>query len=106
MMAGYIGGRRGTFDATAAGVLNRLVLNIALPAVLLGIGMACGLGTTTLKMIVLAGVLPSAFTGTMIAERYGVYVAYGASSLALSVLAFIPACPLWLRVVDTILVQV
>lgn len=34
MLAGYIGGRRGTFDAAAAGVLNRLVLNIALPAAL------------------------------------------------------------------------
>lgn len=87
-------------------ILGAILKVVFMPAVLLGIGIVCGLEATTLKMLVLAGVLPSAFTGTMIAERYGVYVAYGASSLALSVLAFIPACPLWLWAVDAILVQV
>lgn len=85
---------------TCLGAILKVIL---MPAILLTIGMACGLEATTLKMLVIAGALPPAFTGTMIAERYGVYVAHGASSLALSVLAFIPACPLWLWAVDAIL---
>lgn len=86
-------------------ILGAALKIIFMPAVLLAIGMACELEATTLKMLVLAGALPPAFTGTMIAERYGIYVAYGASSLALSVIIFIPACPLWLWAVDAILVQ-
>lgn len=86
-------------------ILGAVLKIILMPAVLLVIGIACGLEATPLKMLVLAGALPPAFTGTMIAERYGVYVAYGASSLALSVILFITACPLWLWAVDAILVQ-
>lgn len=87
-------------------ILGALLKVVFMPTILLAIGMACNLDATALKMLVIAGALPPAFTGTMIAERYGIYVAYGASSLALSILIFIPACLLWLWAVDAILVQV
>ena len=84
-------------------VLGALLKTVAMPAVALAAGVLLGVDTQTVKMLVVAGSLPPAFTGTMIAAKYGVYVANGASSLALGVLSFVAACPLWLMATDALL---
>ncbi len=84
---------------TLLGVVMKIVL---MPALFLTVGIALNLDSTITQMLVVAGTLPPAFTGTMIAGRYDTYVANGASSLALSVIAFIPACPLWLHLASSL----
>ncbi len=49
-----------------------------------------------LEMLVVAGALPPAFSGIIIADEYDTYVATSTSSLALSVILFIGFCPLWI----------
>jgi predicted permease len=53
-----------------------------------------------LKMLVVAGALPPAFSGVIIADEYDRYVATGTSSLALSVILFIALCPFWIWFTD------
>lgn len=84
-------------------VLGALLKTVAMPAVALAVGVLLDVDVQTVKMLVVAGSLPPAFTGTMIAGKYGVYVANGASSLALGVLSFVAACPLWLMAADALL---
>ena len=84
-------------------VLGALLKTVAMPTVALAVGVLLDVDVQTVKMLVVAGSLPPAFTGTMIAGKYGVYVANGASSLALGVLSFVAACPLWLIAADALL---
>jgi hypothetical protein len=51
-------------------------------------------------MLVVAGALPPAFSGVIIADEYDRYVATGTSSLALSVILFIALCPFWIWFTD------
>ncbi|MDE5634037.1 MAG: hypothetical protein K2I51_05175, partial [Muribaculaceae bacterium] len=53
-----------------------------------------------LKMLVIAGALPPAYSGNIIANQYDTYVSTSTSSLALSVILFIGFCPLWLWLTD------
>ena len=53
-----------------------------------------------LKMLVVAAVLPPAFSGIIIASEYDTYVATSTSSLALSMVLFIGFCPLWIWLTD------
>ncbi len=46
-------------------------------------------------MLVMACCMPPAFSGIIISSRYNIYVKDGASSLALSTLAFAAAAPFW-----------
>lgn len=69
---------------------------ILMPAVFLLAGWACGLDSEVLQMLVLSVTLPPAFSGIIIASRYQVYTRTGTSSLAVSVLGFIVAAPLWI----------
>lgn len=68
---------------------------ILMPAVFLIAGWACGLKGEILQMLVLAVALPPAFSGIIISSRYQVYARTGTSSLAVSVIGFVIAAPVW-----------
>mgnify|MGYP001105162894 CR=1 FL=1 len=81
-------------------VLGSIMKLIVMPALLLVVGLIFKMDPLNLKMLVVAGALPPAFSGVIIADEYGTYVATGTSSLALSVILFIAFCPLWIWVTD------
>ncbi|MDE6359921.1 MAG: AEC family transporter [Muribaculaceae bacterium] len=81
-------------------VLGSIMKLIVMPALLLIVGLIFKMDPLNLKMLVVAGALPPAFSGVIIADEYDTYVATGTSSLALSVVLFIAFCPLWIWVTD------
>ena len=81
-------------------VLGSILKMVMMPAVLLILGLVFHMDPTNLKMLVVAGALPPAFSGIIIADEYDTYVATGTSSLTLSVILFIGFCPLWLWITD------
>lgn len=68
---------------------------VLMPGVFLIAGWACGLSQEILQMLVLSVALPPAFSGIIISSRFQVYTRTGTSSLAVSVVGFIIAGPLW-----------
>lgn len=81
-------------------VLGSILKLIVMPALLLIVGIFFHMDPLNLKMLVIAGALPPAFSGIIIASQYDTYVATGTSSLALSVLLFMIFCPLWIWISD------
>lgn len=75
---------------------------ILMPAVFLLAGWACGLDSHILQMLVLSVALPPAFSGIIISSSYQVYTRTGTSSLAVSVIGFIIAAPIWVYLAKTI----
>ncbi len=75
-------------------ILGSILKMIMMPAVLLIMGLIFHMDPLNLKMLVVAGALPPAFSGIIIADEYDTYVAEGTSSLTLSVILFIGFCPL------------
>lgn len=73
---------------------------IVMPLAVLAVGLLVHMDVTNLKMLVVAAALPPAFSGIIIASRYNTYVATGTSSLAVSTLLFMGACPLWIWLTD------
>ncbi|MCD8386329.1 MAG: AEC family transporter [Bacteroidales bacterium] len=73
---------------------------IVMPLLLLVVGIIFKMDYWNLQMLVVAGVLPPAFSGIIIADEYSTYVARGTSSLALSVILFMGFCPLWIWITD------
>lgn len=71
-----------------------------MPALTLIVGLLCGMDPLNLKMLVVANALPPAFSGIIIADEYDTYVATGTSSLTISVIVFMAACPFWLWLTD------
>ena len=84
-------------------VLGSILKMVMMPAVLLILGLLWHMDPINLKMLVVAGALPPAFSGIIIADEYDVYVATGTSSLTLSVILFIGFCPLWIWLTDVCL---
>ena len=76
---------------------------VVMPAILLILGLIFHMDPLNLKMLVVAGALPPAFSGIIIADEYNTYVATGTSSLTLSVILFIGFCPLWIWITDMVL---
>lgn len=81
-------------------ILGTIMKMMVMPAVLLVLGLLFKMDPFNLKMLVVAGALPPAFSGIIIADEYNTYVATGTSSLTLSVIAFIGFCPLWIWITD------
>lgn len=75
---------------------------ILMPAVFLLAGWACGLDSHILQMLVLSVALPPAFSGIIISSSYQVYTRTGTSSLAVSVIGFIIAAPIWVYLAKAI----
>lgn len=93
-------------DINWQAVLGCILKLIVMPAALLLVGMLFHMDPLNLKMLVVAGALPPAFSGIIIASQYDTYVATGTSSLALSVILFIGFCPLWIWITDMALKMV
>lgn len=68
---------------------------ILMPGLFLIAGWACGLDAHILQMLVLSVALPPAFSGIIISSRFQVYTRTGTSSLAVSVIGFVIAAPVW-----------
>lgn len=81
-------------------ILGCLLKMVMMPAALLIVGIIFHMQLENLKMLVIAGALPPAFSGIIIANQYDTYVSTSTSSLALSVILFIGFCPLWLWLTD------
>ncbi len=75
---------------------------ILMPGLFLLAGWACGLDSHILQMLVLSVALPPAFSGIIISSSYQVYTRAGTSSLAVSVIGFIIAAPVWVYLARTI----
>ena len=84
-------------------IMGAFLKLIVMPLALLVVGIAVHMDPINLKMLVLAGALPPAFSGIMIASKYNTYVATGTSSLAFSTLLFMGFCPLWIWLTDVAL---
>lgn len=81
-------------------ILGSILKMIVMPAALLIVGLVFKMDPLNLKMLVVAGGLPPAFSGIIIADEYNTYVATGTSSLTLSVILFMGFCPLWIWITD------
>ena len=81
---------------------NTFYRNLLTPAVGLVIGLLCGIHGEVLQMFVLAIALPPAFSGIIISSRYNIYVRDGASTVAVSTVAFAATMPLWIVVTPMI----
>lgn len=84
-------------------ILGSILKLIMMPALLLIAGIVFKMDPLNLKMLVVAGVLPPAFSGIIIADERDTYVATGTSSLALSVILFMGFCPLWIWITEACL---
>lgn len=84
-------------------ILGSILKMIVMPAMLLAAGLLFHMDPLNLKMLVVAGTLPPAFSGIIIASEYNTYVANGTSSLTLSVILFMGFCPLWIWLTDVAL---
>lgn len=82
------------------GVLGAILKLIVMPGLLLVVGLIFKMSPDNLAMLVVAGALPPAFSGVIIADEYDSYVATGTSSLALSVILFMAFCPLWIWITE------
>lgn len=84
-------------------ILGSILKLVMMPALLLIVGIIFKMDPLNLKMLVVAGVLPPAFSGIIIADERDTYVATGTSSLALSVVLFMGFCPLWIWITEACL---
>ena len=87
-------------------ILGSILKLVMMPALLLIVGIIFKMDPLNLKMLVVAGVLPPAFSGIIIADERDTYVATGTSSLALSVILFMGFCPLWIWITEACLAHV
>nr|WP_303093880.1 AEC family transporter [Limosilactobacillus mucosae] len=73
----------------------RLILT---PAIIVLAAYLCGMGSdpTKISMLCMATALPPAFWGIIISSRYNIYVKEGASSVAISTVAFAATCIFWI----------
>lgn len=73
----------------------RLILT---PAIIVLAAYLCGMESdpTKISMLCMATALPPAFSGIIISSRYNIYVKEGASSVAISTVAFAVTCIFWI----------
>lgn len=76
-------------------IFYRLILT---PAIIVLAAYLCGMGSdpTKISMLCMATALPPAFSGIIISSRYNIYVKEGASSVAISTVAFAVTCIFWI----------
>lgn len=75
---------------------------VLMPGVFLLAGLAFNLSGLILQMLVLSVALPPAFSGVIISGKYQIYTRQATSSLAVSVIGFIVAAPLWVYIAKTV----
>lgn len=79
-------------------VYNTILKLVFMPGLFLLVGLFFNMSSVQLQMMVLAGALPPAFSGIIIASRFNLYTRTGTASLAVSVLGFIIAAPFWIYI--------
>lgn len=84
------------FKINWQGILGVLLKLILMPGLLLIVGLIFHMSPSNLAMLVVAGALPPAFSGIIIADEYDTYVETSTSSLAISMVCFMFMCPLWI----------
>lgn len=84
------------FTINWQGILGSILKLVLMPAAALLVGILCHMEVENLYMLVVSCALPPAFSGIIIADEYDTYVATGTSSLTLSVILFVIACPVWI----------
>ncbi|HGN1704947.1 TPA: transporter YfdV [Providencia rettgeri] len=77
---------------------NTILKMIIMPALLLVVGLLFKMESIQIQMMVIAGSLPPAFSGTIISSRLNIYTETGTASLAVSILSFIITAPIWIYV--------
>ncbi|RKS87420.1 hypothetical protein DES39_0648 [Orbus hercynius] len=87
------------FEFDSEVIFNTVLKLILMPAMALVIAIIFGIHGEILQMLILISVLPPSFTGTIIGHRYQIYVKTGTSSLAMSMIFFMVAAPLWIMIV-------
>lgn len=90
------------FEFDTEVMYNTFLKLVIMPGLLLLVGLAFKMEPLQLQMMVLAGALPPAFSGTIIASRFNVYTRTGTASLAVSVLGFIVAAPAWIYIARSV----
>lgn len=90
------------FEFDTEVIYNTFLKLVIMPGLLLVLGLAVGMESLQLQMMVLAGALPPAFSGTIIASRFNVYTRTGTASLAVSVVGFIIAAPVWIYIARSV----
>lgn len=91
------------FTLNRQAIIGAFIKMIIMPGLLLAAGLLVDMEPENIKMLVVAGGLPPAFSGIIIADRYNRYIATGTSSLTISTILFIAFCPLWIRFTDYII---
>lgn len=86
------------FEFDSEVIYNTFLKLVIMPGLLLVVGLFFKMDSLQLQMMVLAGALPPAFSGTIIASRFNVYTRTGTASLAVSVMGFIIAAPAWIYI--------
>jgi malonate transporter len=86
------------FEFDGEVIYNTILKLIIMPGLMLLVGLGFQMESLQLQMMVLAGALPPAFSGTIIASRFNVYTRTGTASLAVSVVGFLIAAPVWIYV--------
>ncbi|WP_345828627.1 transporter YfdV [Erwinia sp. HDF1-3R] len=86
------------FEFSLEIVYNTLLKLILMPLLMLLVGWLVHVDAQQLQMMVLAGALPPAFSGIIIASRFNIYTRTGTASLAVSVLGFIVTAPMWIYI--------
>ena len=81
-------------------ILGVILKLIVMPGLLLIVGLIFKMSPSNLAMLVVAGALPPAFSGIIIADQYDSYVATGTSSLVISIILFTIFCPLWIWITE------
>lgn len=82
-------------EINAEVLYNTFLKLLLMPAIALLIGLAFSLRSEVVQILVLISALPSSISGVIVGGRYQTYVKIGTSSLAVSMLFFIVAAPLW-----------
>lgn len=91
------------FSLNWQAILGSILKMVMMPLVILVLGLLFRMDPENLRMMVVAGVLPPAFSGIIIADEYNTYTATGTTSLTLSVILFVGFCPLWIWLTDVAL---
>lgn len=86
------------FEFSLEIIYNTLLKLILMPLLMLLVGILFHVNSEQLQMMVLAGALPPAFSGIIIASRFNIYTRTGTASLAVSVLGFIITAPMWIYI--------
>ena len=86
------------FAITKESLWNTFFRLFLTPAIIVAAAYICGMGSdpSKISMLCLAVGLPPAFSGIIISSRYNIYVKEGASSVALSTVAFAVSCIFWI----------